>query len=173
MAEILGAVAAVSQLTGGLVKLTTDMRRYMKAIRKTPEDVQSFLLETSNFTGLLNHFTDLVDHSSKDLGNKERKKRDQRICQIKEQCNYVYDEIEVLVARFAKLADGGLTTIESWIKRIIWILDTPDVKALRFSLMIAMITVNSASTLYMWEEAIAKNDNLRRYIFSATFPWRT
>jgi hypothetical protein len=53
MAEVMaviGAIAAVSQLSIGLVKLTTDLRRSIKAIRKAPEEVELFLSEASNFT---------------------------------------------------------------------------------------------------------------------------
>ncbi|KAI3322480.1 hypothetical protein HD806DRAFT_523313 [Xylariaceae sp. AK1471] len=108
---IIGAVAAVSQLTTGMVKLTTNLRRYIKAIRKAPEEVESFLLETSNFTGLLNSFIKLAHRPVQNMGRKERKERDGRVYGIEKQCAYVYNKMMKLVDRFAELADGDMTAI--------------------------------------------------------------
>ncbi|KAI8625753.1 hypothetical protein F5Y19DRAFT_243269 [Xylariaceae sp. FL1651] len=153
---IIGSVAAISQLTSGLVKLTTDLRQHAKDIHKAPEELEFFLLETSNFTGLLNYFTEVADRSSQEAGRK-LKKREGLICQIKEQCKYVSDGIENLVRRFGKLAHGNTAPFQTLLERIKWLLDKPDVKTLRLSLQMAMITVNSLTTLFMWEEAIVKN----------------
>ncbi|KAI0864906.1 hypothetical protein F4860DRAFT_383154 [Xylaria cubensis] len=108
---ILGAVAAVSQVTGDLVKLTTRLRHCLKVIRSAPEEVQAFVIETSNFTGLLNFFTELAEHTVQDIGRREQRKRDNRISRVKDQCTYVRGKMKYLVNRFAGLADGNLTAL--------------------------------------------------------------
>ncbi|KAI0551559.1 hypothetical protein F4679DRAFT_538359 [Xylaria curta] len=108
---ILGAVAAVSQVTGELVKLTTHLRHYLKIVRSAPEEVQAFVMETSNFTGLLNFFTELAESPVKDSGRREQRKRERRIEMVQNQCTYVCDKMEYLVDRFAGLARGNLTPL--------------------------------------------------------------
>ncbi|TRX95747.1 hypothetical protein FHL15_003301 [Xylaria flabelliformis] len=156
---IIGAVAAVSQVTGDLVKLTTHLRHYLKVIRSAPEEVQAFVIETSNFTGLLNFFTELAEHPVKDIERREQKKRDKRISRVEDQCAYVRGKMEYLVDRFAGLANGNLTALESLVERIKYLLDKPDIKDLRLSVQSATITINTMSTLFLWEEA--KNDSRR------------
>ncbi|KAI0186380.1 hypothetical protein EV127DRAFT_514405 [Xylaria flabelliformis] len=156
---ILGAVAAVSQVTGDLVKLTTHLRHCLKVIHGAPEEVQAFVIETSNFTGLLNFFTELAEHTVKDIGRREQRKRDKRISRVKDQCTYVRGKMKYLVNRFAGLADGNLTALESLVERIKYLLDKPDIKDLRLSVQSATITINTMSTLFLWEEA--KSDSRR------------
>ncbi|KAI1742698.1 hypothetical protein F4680DRAFT_24434 [Xylaria scruposa] len=153
---ILGAVAAVSQVTGELVKLTTHLRHYLKVVRSAPEEVQAFVMETSNFTGLLNFFTELAESPVKDIGRRERRKREGRISMVQNQCTYVCDKMEYLVDRFAGLARGDLTPLESLVERIRYLLDKPDIKDLRLSVQSATVTINTMSTLFLWEEG--KND---------------
>ncbi|KAI8946946.1 hypothetical protein F4801DRAFT_31911 [Xylaria longipes] len=108
---IIGAVAAVSQVTGELVKLTTNLRHYLKVVRRAPEEIQAFMMETSNFTGLLNFFTELADNSVKDTGRREQRRRDKRVSMVQNQCAYVCDKMEYLVDRFAGLANENLTPL--------------------------------------------------------------
>ncbi|TGJ77562.1 hypothetical protein E0Z10_g10708 [Xylaria hypoxylon] len=151
-------IAAVSQLTGELVKLTTTLRHHLKVMRKTPDEVQCFLMEMSNFTGLLNFFTELADRPVQNMARKEQKKRERRVSEIQQQCTYVYGKMEYLVDRFAVLAKGNMTPLEGLLERIKYLLDKPDIKDLRLSLQAAALTVNCTSTLFLWEEATMKDD---------------
>ncbi|KAI1748705.1 hypothetical protein F4782DRAFT_345140 [Xylaria castorea] len=136
---IIGAVAAVSQVTSELVKLTTNLRHYLKVIRRAPEEVQAFVMETSNFTGILNFFAELADNPIQNIGRREQKRRDRRVSMVQKQCAYVCDKMEYLVDRFAGLAKGNLTPL--------------------VSVQSATTTINTMSTLFLWEEA--KNDARR------------
>ncbi|KAI0905093.1 hypothetical protein F4824DRAFT_486045 [Ustulina deusta] len=103
-----GAVAAVTQLTGDLVTLTTNLRHHLKVMRRAPDEVQYFLMETSNFTCLLNLFTELADRPVQHMGMREQRKREKRVSQIQQQCAYICDKMEYLVDRFAVLAKGNM-----------------------------------------------------------------
>ncbi|KAI0451688.1 hypothetical protein F5B21DRAFT_516577 [Xylaria acuta] len=106
---IISAVAAVSQVTGELVKLTTNLRHYLKVVRRAPEEVQAFVMETSSFTGLLNFFTELADNPVKDVGRREQRRREKMVSMVQNQCAYVCDKMEYLVDRFAGLAKGNMS----------------------------------------------------------------
>ncbi|KAI0466740.1 hypothetical protein F4859DRAFT_526416 [Xylaria cf. heliscus] len=158
---IIGAVAAVTQVTGDLVKLTTNLRRYLKVIHRAPEEVQAFVMETSNFTGLLNFFTELAYQPVKDIGRRERGKREERVSMVEKQCAYVCHKMKYLVERFSGLANGNMTRWESVIERLRYLLDKPDVKDLRLSVQLAATTINTMSTLFLWEQA-ANSDTRSR-----------
>ncbi|KAK5628916.1 hypothetical protein RRF57_004631 [Xylaria bambusicola] len=114
MAESLtagGAVAAVSQLTGELVKLTTNLRHHLKVMRRAPDEVQGFLMEISNFTCLLNFFSELADRPAQNTEKKEQRKRERMVVEIQQQCIYIRDKMEYLVDRFAVLAKGNMTPL--------------------------------------------------------------
>lgn len=114
MAEVLGiigSVAAVSQLASQFVALTTSLRRALKVIRHAPEEIQSFLMDTSNFTSLLNFFAELADRAMKKAQGKERHRRERMIAGIRKQCRSVCDKIADLVGHFAALARGGMTPL--------------------------------------------------------------
>ncbi|KAI1284017.1 hypothetical protein F5Y07DRAFT_96934 [Xylaria sp. FL0933] len=199
MAEPLTTVsvaAAVSQLTGELVKLTTNLRHHLKVMRRAPHEVQCFLMETSNFTCLLNSFTELAGRPVPNMEKKEQRKREKMVSEVEQQCAYVRDKMEYLVDRFAVLAKGDMTPlgtcclvyffylplfkyritrsvilidvncIEGLLERIKYLLDKPDIRDLRLSLQIAALTVNCLSTLFAWEEATMK-DETRTYVVSA------
>ncbi|KAI1308525.1 hypothetical protein F5Y03DRAFT_350035 [Xylaria venustula] len=153
-----GATAAVSQLTSELVKLTTTLRHHLKVMRRAPHEVQCFLMETSNFTCLLNSFTELADRPLQNTEKKEQRKREKMVFEVEQQCAYVRDKMEYLVDRFAVLAKGNMTPLEGLLERIKYLLNKPDVKDLRLSLQLAALTVNCLSTLFAWEEATMKND---------------
>lgn len=106
-----GAVSAVSRLTGELVKLTTSLRHHLKVMRRAPDEVQSFLMETSNFTCLLNFFAELADRPAQDIERKGQSKRERMVAEIQEQCTYIRDKMEYLVERFAVLAKGNMTPL--------------------------------------------------------------
>ncbi|KAI0965106.1 hypothetical protein F4678DRAFT_345746 [Xylaria arbuscula] len=164
--DIDGAIAAVSQLTSELVKLTTSLRHHLKVMRRAPHEVQCFLMETSNFTCLLNSFTELAERPVQNTEKKEQRKREKMVFEVEQQCAYVRDKMEYLVDRFAVLAKGNMTPLEGLLERIKYLLNKPDVKDLRLSLQLAALTVNCLSTLFAWEEATMKNDT-RTYVFSA------
>ncbi|KAI1162997.1 hypothetical protein F5B18DRAFT_353788 [Nemania serpens] len=167
MAEVLGiigSVAAVSQLASQFVALTTSLRRALKVIRHAPEEIQSFLMDTSNFTSLLNFFAELADRAMKKAQGKERHRRERMIAGIRKQCRSVCDKIADLVGHFAALARGGMTPLEGFIERIRYLLDKPDVKDLRLSVQLAATIVNGMSTLFMWE-ALAKTDEQRSTLY--------
>ncbi|KAI1363802.1 hypothetical protein F5Y08DRAFT_231224 [Xylaria arbuscula] len=153
-----GAVSAVVQLTSELVTLTTNLRHHLKVMRRAPDEVQSFLMETSNFTCLLNIFTELADRPAQDVERKGQKKRERMIVEIQQQCTYIRDKMEYLVDRFATLAKGNMTPLEGLLERIKYLLDKPDIRDLRLSLQISALTVNCLTTLFWWEEATLKND---------------
>ncbi|KAI0535093.1 hypothetical protein GGR58DRAFT_25086 [Xylaria digitata] len=111
---ITGTVAAVAQLTSELVNLTTTLRHHLKAMRKTPDEVQCFLMEMSNFTGLLNFFTELADRPIQNMARREQKKQEKRVFEIQQQCTYIYSKMEYLVDRFAALAKGNMTPLGMW-----------------------------------------------------------
>ncbi|KAF2971271.1 hypothetical protein GQX73_g2304 [Xylaria multiplex] len=156
---IAGTVAAVAQLTSELVNLTTTLRHHLKSMRKTPEnEVQWFLMEMSNFTGLLNFFTELADRPIENMARREQKKQEKRVFEIQQQCTYIYSKMEYLVDRFAVLAKGNMTPLEGIIEKIKYLLDKPDIKDLRLSVQAAALTVNCTSTLFLWEEASINDD---------------
>ncbi|GAW18571.1 hypothetical protein ANO14919_080490 [Xylariales sp. No.14919] len=154
----IGTLAAVSRLTGELVNLTTTLRHHLKVMRRTPDEVQCFLMEMSNFTGLLNFFTQLADRPVQGMARREQKKREKRVSEIQQQCTYIYGKMEYLVDRFAVLAKENMTPLEGLLERIKYLLDKPDIKDLRLSLQTAALTVNCTSTLFLWEEATLKDD---------------
>ncbi|KAJ2968787.1 hypothetical protein NUW58_g10143 [Xylaria curta] len=149
---IIGAVAAVSQVTGEFVKLTTKLRHYLKVISRAPKEAQAFLLETSNFTGLLNFFADLADRPVQGMRKRERRARESRVSGVKEQGEYICAKMEYLVDRFAKLAKQDMTQLESLLERIKYLLDKPDIEDLRLAIQSATIHLNAMSTLLMWEQ---------------------
>ncbi|KAI0446203.1 hypothetical protein F4803DRAFT_58335 [Xylaria telfairii] len=106
---VLGTMALVSQLTGQLVQLTTNLRHHLKVVRRAPEEVQAFLMETSTFTGLINFFTELADNHKPNMGRRQQRKRDRLISNVQSQCAYVCDKMAYLVDRFAELADGKMS----------------------------------------------------------------
>ncbi|KAI1353602.1 hypothetical protein F5Y01DRAFT_276637 [Xylaria sp. FL0043] len=106
-----GAIAAVSQLTGELVKLTTNLRHHLKVMRRAPHEVQCFLMETSNFTCLLNSFTELAARPVRNMEKREQRKREKMISEVEQQCAYVRDKMEYLVDRFAMLAKEDMTPL--------------------------------------------------------------
>lgn len=109
---IISSVAAVAQLTGQFVTLTTSLRRALKAVRRAPEEIQSFLMDTSNFTGLLNFFAELADRALKNApGTRERCRRERMVVGIRRQCQSVCDKTAELVGRFAALAKGNMTPL--------------------------------------------------------------
>ncbi|KAI1423665.1 hypothetical protein F5Y12DRAFT_516550 [Xylaria sp. FL1777] len=156
--SIIGAAGAVSQLTSELVKLTTNLRHHLKVMRRAPHEVQCFLMETSNFTCLLNSFTELADRPVQNTERRDQRKREKMVSEIEQQCTYVRDKMEYLVDRFAVLTKGNMTPLEGLLERIKYLLDKPDIKDLRLSLQIAALTVNCMSTLFAWEEAAMKDD---------------
>ncbi|KAI0813242.1 hypothetical protein GGR55DRAFT_636723 [Xylaria sp. FL0064] len=106
-----GAAAAVSQLTGELVKLTTNLRHHLKVMRRAPHEVQCFLMETSNFTCLLNSFTELATRPVQSMEKREQKKRERMVAEVEQQCAYVRDKMEYLVDRLAVLAKENMTPL--------------------------------------------------------------
>lgn len=108
---VIGAVAAVSQITGDVVKLTTKLRRCIRQVRSAPNDVEEFILETSSFTGLLNSFVKIASHSCQNLGSEKMAERDENIRRIRKHCACVRNKMEGLVDRFAELVYGNMTTI--------------------------------------------------------------
>ncbi|KAI0879021.1 hypothetical protein GGS24DRAFT_277201 [Hypoxylon argillaceum] len=156
---VIGSVASIMQLTGKAVKLMTRLRHFIRVLHKAPEEVESFLMETSIYTGMLNFFTELASRAMKTKGRKKQGEREKLVSNIKRQCKSICDKMANLVSRFAVLANGNLTRLENILERIKYILDKPDVTDLRLSVQTVSAIVNTLTTLFLLESSMEKKDD--------------
>ncbi|KAI1339692.1 hypothetical protein F5Y15DRAFT_66956 [Xylariaceae sp. FL0016] len=166
---IVAALASFGQVTGFLLRITRDLKRCVKTVRKAPEEVQFLACEAVNFTGTMTFFqeiakeaSDMIEDQAKKKGGEYRSRKEQRVemvQSIKQQCDCVLMGMERLVERFKKVIDEGNSSLENWWLRVMWFLDKPGVDALRLSLGNAMTTVNALSTLFLLEEKILRGIN--------------
>ncbi|KAL7623167.1 hypothetical protein AAE478_006848 [Parahypoxylon ruwenzoriense] len=149
---IIGGLSAIVQLTGCLMKLTKELRACISTLRSAPEEIKSFILETSIFTESLMRFHGLASESQK-TG------RDPLVRKIVRQCRYVKRGFTDLVNRFIEVNGADTLSLNSLRARILWFLKKPDVQGLRMSLQSAIANVTLLCSFFTFEEAIKKNEN--------------
>ncbi|GAP84573.2 hypothetical protein SAMD00023353_1100980 [Rosellinia necatrix] len=161
---MVGSIAAISQLTGQFVGLATTLRYYIKVIRRAPEEVKAFLMDTTNFAGMLGMFSQSAQRAVQAMEPGERNSREKHISEIEEQCVYIHSKMKYLVDRFAGLAREDMTRLESLLERIRYLFNKPGFTDLRLSVQKATISVNAASTLFMWEQAMKHHTDTETYL---------
>ncbi|KAI1270576.1 hypothetical protein F5Y18DRAFT_434883 [Xylariaceae sp. FL1019] len=157
--EVLGSVAAIVQLTGLLVNTTTNLRRYVDSIRKAPEEVEYFMLETSNFIGLLHSFSRTTKGYLQTLDAQRMKETETLVWNIERQCTHVLDGIEDLTSRFEELARGNIHPIQKLLNGIKFIFDKPDVSKLKLDLQLALLIVQSLTSQFSLELILKGNES--------------
>ncbi|KAI0152940.1 hypothetical protein GGR57DRAFT_513465 [Xylariaceae sp. FL1272] len=156
--EVLGSVAAIVQLTGLLINTTTELRHYINSIRKAPEEIEYFMLETSNFIGLLHFFSRTTKGYLQTLDTQRVKETETLVWNIERQCTHVLDGIEDLTSRFEELARGDMHPIQKLLNAIKFIFDKPDVSKLKLDLQLALLIVQSLTAQFSLELALKGND---------------
>ncbi|KAI1327276.1 hypothetical protein F5Y16DRAFT_201725 [Xylariaceae sp. FL0255] len=157
MAEVIGSVAAVAQLTVQLVETTQKLVRYTRKIANAPKEVTEFAFETDNLTGILDYFHEVAEKCLNGTSQETKGKKEKLIRNVKFQCGTVLKGVEDLRSRFSKLVRRDTKSF-NWVERVRWLFDKPNVTELRLNIRFAMTFVSTLTSVLSLDESVSKGE---------------
>ncbi|RYP21112.1 hypothetical protein DL765_002401 [Monosporascus sp. GIB2] len=138
-----------------LIKLTKELHSLTSTARAAPKEVEHFARETSTFTDLLDHFSEVVKRLPESKDEEAKRKKKQLFRNVKNGCEVIKRGIEELLGKFIQLNDGGLSPLRTLWTRLLWVYRRNDVEFLRRCLESSKTTVSILATLFSLEQVNA------------------
>ncbi|KAI1341403.1 hypothetical protein F5Y15DRAFT_375998 [Xylariaceae sp. FL0016] len=159
---IIGSIAAISQIACGLAKLTRDLRLHAKTMQSAPEEINFFILETTNFTNTINLFHDTIRDAAEHIDDSRKEQWRRSMYGIRRQCKFVNSGMIEVVRRFKDVSRRNSGSLQTFWARIAWLLKKPDVTGLRLTIATALQSLNLLGCILSLEKLRCSNDNLER-----------